>query len=54
MATEVKDKSTVERKRCEHRDKVFLYTLESGYLEEHTDVYRCLECQQIVNFTSTK
>lgn len=53
---EVKEKNNLKNEtlKCEHRDKVFLYTLETGYLEEHTDVYRCLECQHIVNFASTK
>jgi len=36
-----------ELERCEHTDKVFLYTLlvEIG----DVDVYRCLECKHLIN-----
>lgn len=38
-----------EKVKCEHRDRVYLYTIDDYDSEPLAEVYRCLECQQLIN-----
>jgi len=49
VTSEKEIKVKEESKACEHRDKVYLYTIENYQGTENIDAYRCLECQHIIN-----